>query len=378
MKIHLQFYKLLVPGQLLVVAMLLSLAAVGQQDKFQLLDAEIREIVKNTKAVGVSVALIENYELVWAKGFGVTEIGTSDSITTETLFQAASISKSVTALGIMKKVQEGKLSLNDNVDDRLTSWHVPTNNDTRSSVVTIKQLLSHTGGVANSVYHLPGYSEGDELPTVIDCLNGTMPARNEPVKIVALPGTQFSYSNCGYWILEALLEDLEGSEFERIMADEILAPTGMLNSTFESVPSGNQFTAVAAGHLDKNKLIKGKYYRIRPQSNGGLWSTATDLARFLILMQKSRRGDVNDFINKENAVLMTTPVMGSYALGFSTEVRGTGVKFFGHDGHNMGYICSMTGSLDNGFGVVIMTNSENGWKAVNKIKKLVGRRFWGF
>lgn len=203
MKIHLQFYKLLVPGQLLVVAMLLSLAAVGQQDKFQLLDAEIREIVKNTKAVGVSVALIENYELVWAKGFGVTEIGTSDSITTETLFQAASISKSVTALGIMKKVQEGKLSLNDNVDDRLTSWHVPTNNDTRSSVVTIKQLLSHTGGVANSVYHLPGYSEGDELPTVIDCLNGTMPARNEPVKIVALPGAQFSYSNCGYWILEA-------------------------------------------------------------------------------------------------------------------------------------------------------------------------------
>jgi hypothetical protein len=77
-------------------------------------------------------------------------------------------------------------------------------------------------------------------------------------------------------------------------------------------------------------------------------------------------------------LLMTTPVMATYGLGFSNEIRGTGVKFFGHDGHNLGYICSMIGSHDKGFGVVIMTNSENGWKAVNKIKKLVGRKFWGF
>ncbi|NBP71013.1 MAG: class A beta-lactamase-related serine hydrolase [Cytophagia bacterium] len=376
-KMNLPIKRLLTTGQLLALMMLFSQSAIGQ-DKLQSLEIEIRKIVKDTKAVGVSVALISNYELVWAKGFGVTEIGTSDSVTTQTLFQAASISKPVTALAIVKKIQEGKLFLNDNVDDRLTSWRVPKNNYTSSSAVTVKHLLSHTGGVANSYYHIPGYLETDQLPTIIDCLNGRMPAQNDPVKITATPGTQFSYSNCGYWILEALLEDLEKRTFEDLVADEILFPIGMANSTFESAPSNLKFKSIAAGHLDKNKLIDGKYYRIRPQSSGGLWCTPTDLAKFLILIQKSMKGDAIDIINKEYATLMTTPVMGSYGLGFSNEVRGTGVRFFGHDGHNLGYICSMIGSLDKGFGVVIMTNSENGWKAVNKIKKLVGRQFWGF
>jgi CubicO group peptidase (beta-lactamase class C family) len=364
-------------AQILVLTILFCEPTVGQ-DKFQSLELGIQKIVKDTKAVGVSVALINNYEVAWAKGFGVTETGTKDSITTQTIFQAASISKPVTALAIMKKVHEGKISLNENIDDQLTSWHIPKNNYTNSSAVTVKHLLSHTGGVANSFYYIPGYKEEDRLPNIVECLKGMKPAQNDPVKIIAIPGTQFSYSNCGYWILEALLDDLEGKEFERIMTDEILLPIGMVSSTFESVPSSLQFKSIAAGHLDKNKFIEGKYYRVRPQSSGGLWSTPTDLAKFLILIQKSRKGDVNDFINKDYAILMTTPVMGSYGLGFTNEVRGTGVRFFGHDGHNMGYICSMIGSLDKGFGVVIMTNSENGWKAVNKIKKLVGRKFWGF
>lgn len=258
----------------------------------------------------------------------------------------------------------------------MTSWQIPKNEYTSSSALTVKHLLSHTGGVDNS-YTL-GYREGDRLPKIVECLNGTKPAQNDEVKITATPGAQFSYSNCGYWILEALLEDLEKKEFQRLITDEILLPVGMVNSTFESVPSSIQFKSIAAGHLDKNQLIEGNYYRVRPQSSGGLWSTPTDLAKFLILIQKSRNGELNDIINKDYAVLMTTPVMGSYGLGFTNEVRGTGVRFFGHDGHNMGYICSMIGSFDKGFGVVIMTNSENGWKAVNKVKKLVGRKYWGF
>jgi len=367
--------RLLTTGQLLAVLTLFCYPTIAQ-DKCQSLEDDIRKIVKDTKAVGVSVALIDNYELIWAKGFGVIEVGTDDSVTTQTLFQAASISKSVTALAIMKKVQEGKISLYENVDDRLFSWHIPKNNFTNSSGVTVNHLLSHTGGVGNS-YNL-GYQETDRLPNIVECLNGVKPAQNDPVNIVTTPGAQFAYSNCGYWILEALLEDVEKKGFETLMWDEILMPIGMANSSFESVPSNLRFKSIAAGHLGKNKLIEGNYYRVRPQSSGGLWSTPTDLARLLILIQKSRKGYVNDIINKDYATLMTTPVMGSYGLGFSNEVRGTGVKFFGHDGHNMGYICSMLGSLDDGFGVVIMTNSENGWKAVNKIKKIVGRKFWGF
>jgi CubicO group peptidase (beta-lactamase class C family) len=377
-KMSIPIKRLLTVSLVVGLTALFCQSAIGQDKNFQSLEAEIQKIVKDTKAVGVSVALINNYEVVWAKGFGVTELETSDSVTSQTLFQAASISKSITALAVMKKVQEGKIFLNDNVNDQLTSWHIRQNNYTISSPVTVKHLLSHTGGVANSHYYIPGYQEADQLPSIVESLNGAKPAQNNPVEVIATPGTQFSYSNCGYWILEALLEDVEKKEFERIAVDEILLPIGMVNSTFATAPSSLQFESISSGHLDKNIPIEGKYYRIRPQSSGGLWSTPTDLAKFLIVIQKSRKGELNDIITKDYAMLMTTPVIGSYGLGFSTEVRGTGVRFFGHDGHNVGYICSMIGSLDKGFGVVIMTNSENGWKAVNKIKKLVGRKFWGF
>lgn len=346
-------------------------------DKLRELSFGINEILKTTKAVGVSVALIDDYEIIWAKGFGVTEVGTNDSVTTETLFQAASISKSVTALAVMKKVQDGKISLTGNVNDQLKSWQIPENNLTQQSPVTVKRLLSHTGGVAKSSYY-PGYKLGDPLPTVLQNLNGTKPAQNDPVTIVSIPGSMFSYSNCGYWILEALLEDVEMQGFEKILSTEILQPLRMMHTTTSASPPKDKFRSIATGHLKKNIPIESKYYIVRPLSAGGMWSTPTDLANFLIEVQKSRKGLSNRIIDKANAVLMTTSVMSQYGLGFSNVVRGTGVSFFGHDGHNVGYICSMIASLDAGFGVVIMTNSENGWNAVNKIKKTVGRTFWGF
>ena len=151
----------------------------------------------------------------------------------------------------------------------------------------------------------------------------------------------------------------------------------MTSSTFEARLPNAQYNSVSSGHLSKNKIIAHKYYNCVPTSAGGLWSTSTDIAKFLIEMQLSLNGQSNKIIDQSNSVLMVTPVKG-YGLGFSREVRGTGVKFFGHDGHNVGYVSSMLGSLENGFGVVILTNSENGWKAVNRIKKLVGREFWGF
>lgn len=370
--------KLLIFTGLLFHATLLRSQSSIDQNEFKALSKEIDKIVSDTKVVGVSVAVIHNYEVVWAKGFGVTSVGSNDSVTTQTLFQAASISKSITALTVMKKVKDGKISLTGNVDDQLISWHIPKSNFTDQSSVTVKQLLSHTAGVANSFYYVPGYKEGNKLPNIIECLNGTKPAENDPVKIVNTPGSKFAYSNCGYWILEVLLQDVEKEEFEEIVNTEIFFPLEMTNSTFKSSPQNTMFKSVAIGHLKNNIPIDGKYYIVRPLSSGGMWSTPTDLAKFLVEMQKSRNGSSNRIIDKDNAVLMTKPVMAHYGLGFSNEIRGTGVKFFGHDGHNMGYVCSMIGSLDHGFGIVVMTNSENGWKAVNKIKKIVGRKFWGF
>jgi CubicO group peptidase (beta-lactamase class C family) len=362
-------------GQFLIL-MPLHCQPTMEQDKFKSLSNEIKKIIKDTKTVGVSVALIDNYKIVWAKGFGITEVGTNDSVTTETLFQAASISKSITAMAVMRKVQEKSISLTENIDKQLTSWHIPDNNFTNKSPITVKQLLSHTAGVSNTQF--PGYHTNEKLPTIVQALNGESPAQNEKVKITFSPGSLYSYSNCGYWILALLLEDVEKKKFEKIIEEEIFTPLNMKNSTFDNHLPNQEYKSIASGHLSQNNLIDQKYYIYQPSSSGGLWSTPIDIAKFLIEMELSSKGQSNQIINEENTKLMLKPVMGQYALGFTNEIRGTGVKFFGHDGHSIGFVSSMIGSLNDGFGLVIMTNSENGWKAVNKIKKLVGRKFWGF
>ena len=365
---------LLIIGQLIALTSLYGQSTI-EHGKFESLSDEIKKIIRDTKTVGVSVAIIDNYQVVWAKGFGVTEINTQDSVTHETLFQVASITKSITAMAVMKKIQDGSISLTDDVDKQLISWHIPDNNFAREFPVTVKGLLSHTAGVSSSQF--PGYHQNEKLPTIVQALNGETPAQNERVKILSKPGSIFSYSNCGYWILAQLLEDVEKKQFEKIIQDDVLIPLEMTSTTFENRLPNERFKSVAFGHLSENKVIEQKYYIYEPTSAGGLWSTPNDIAKFLIEMQHSLNGQSNKIIDKKNSDLMITPVQG-YALGFSREVRGTGVNFFGHDGHNVGYISSMLASTDKGFGVVILTNSENGWKAINKIKKLVGRKFWGF
>jgi CubicO group peptidase (beta-lactamase class C family) len=276
----------------------------------------------------------------------------------------------------MKEVQDGAISLTEDIDSQLMSWHIPANEFTKQAPINVKQLLSHTSGVSNEEF--PPYQINEHLPTIVQALNGEKPSKNEPVTVVQYPGKLFSYSPGGYSILELLLRDTENKEIGEIVESKIFEPLQMHNSTFDYHLPNEKFELIASGHLQDNKVIDEKYFILQPLSFGGLWSTPTDLAKFLIEIQLSLKGRSNLILNRENTALMLKPVIGSYGLGFSTERRGNGVSFFGHDGHNYGYISSMIGSLDKGFGVVIMTNSENGWKAVNKIKKIVGRKFWGF
>lgn len=346
-----------------------------EQKKYDELELEIGRIIQKTKVVGVSVAIVDNYEVAWVRAFGLTEIGTNDSVTIETLFQAASITKSIIAMTVMKEYQDGNLDIDRDVNNYLERWKMPVHSN---SFITLKQLLSHTSGVANMVF--PVYEKGEKIPTVTEALDGKAPSKNRSVTVANAPG-QYLYSSAGYAVIQQVLEDLKNQGLETIVGENVFSHLDMNRSTFlDSLPN-EKFKSIASGHLDDNKVISGKYYILRPLSFGSLWTTPHDLAKFLIEMQLSLEGRSNKILYKENARLMLNPTTtwkGNYGLGFSKEVRGTGVKFFGHDGHNYGYICSMIGSVEGGFGLVIMTNSENGWKAVNQVKKLVGRKLWGF
>jgi len=119
---------------------------------------------------GVSVAVVENHQLAWARGFGLREAGTEDWVSATTLFQAASISKPIAATGVLRLVESGALDLDRPVNDYLSSWQVPDNALTAQEAVTLRQLISH--GAGTTVWGFPGYERGDVLPTVPQILDG--------------------------------------------------------------------------------------------------------------------------------------------------------------------------------------------------------------
>jgi CubicO group peptidase (beta-lactamase class C family) len=179
---------------------------------------------------GVSIAVIHNGEIEWARGFGVVQLGGA-SVTVETLFQAGSISKPVSAMAALRLVQEGKLSLDSDVNQALTSWKIPPSATAPGAVVTLRELLTHTAGL--TVQGFPGYAAGAPVPTLVQILNGEKPANTAPIRLEATPGSRWKYSGGGYTVMQQLLLDVSRQPFPALVHDTILVPISMTRSTYE-------------------------------------------------------------------------------------------------------------------------------------------------
>src|SRR5262249_52896144 len=151
---------------------------------------------------GLSIACIHNGTVEWTQAFGVVRVGGAP-VTPDTLFQAGSISKSLTALAVLRLVEQGKLNLDTDVSQYLRSWKIPTNNFTKQKKVTLRELLSHTAGATIHGFH--GYTAGQTVPTLVQVLNGEKPANSAPVTIDFVPGTNFRYAGGGYAIVQQIL-----------------------------------------------------------------------------------------------------------------------------------------------------------------------------
>jgi hypothetical protein len=166
------------------------------------LQLTLQKLMELYRVPGISVAVIDNFEIAWAKGYGVTELGTSNPVTTHTLFQSGSVSKPVAAAGALFLVQQGKLVLDEDVNHKLITWHVPENEFTQKQKVTLRRILSHTAGL--TVHGFPGYDIDEPVPTVVQVLNGEPPANTEPVRVDTVPGTKWRYSGGGTVIAQQL------------------------------------------------------------------------------------------------------------------------------------------------------------------------------
>src|SRR5579871_2129636 len=207
---------------------------------------------------GISIAVIEDYEIAWTRGYGVKEAGKSDAVTTETLFQAGSISKPVAAMAALHLVEAGKLDLDEDVNTYLTSWKVPPNADWQPRI-TLRQLLSHTAGL--TIHGFPGYLPTRPIPTVPQLLDGEPPANTGAVRVNAVPGTQFRYSGGGTTIVQLMLMDVLGKPFPQIMRKLVLDPLQMHHSTYEQPlpPSRAEFAATEIGRASCRKECRSRW-----------------------------------------------------------------------------------------------------------------------
>jgi CubicO group peptidase (beta-lactamase class C family) len=323
------------------------------------------------KTPGVSVAVINDGAIEWAKGYGVTETGTATPVTPHTLLQAASISKPVAALAALRLVEQGKLSLDEDVNAKLASWKVPENDFTKTEKVTLRRLLSHSAGL--TVHGFGGYAADAPVPTLVQVLDGAKPANSDAVRVDVVPGKIWRYSGGGYTVAQQLMMDVAGRPFPDLMAELVLKPVGMIDSTYEQPLPEARRGAAAGGHTSDGKLLPGRAHTYPEMAAAGLWTTPTDLAKFLLEIERARLGK-SAVLSQALAIEMTTAQKPGYGLGLSLDGFGKTASF-GHGGSNEGFKCQMAAFFEGGRGAVIMTNGDQGAFLAGEILRAVAREY---
>ena len=317
----------------------------------------IEERMKQWKVPGLSVAVVKDFKVEWARTYGVKDIETKEPVTTETLFQAGSISKPVAAMVALKRVQEGKIILDEDINNKLVTWKLPDNEFTAKKKVTLANLLSHTGGT--TVHGFPGYAVDEKIPTLPQVLDGTEPANTAAVRVDMEPGTKFRYSGGGTTIAQLAIMDIEKKPYPQIAKETVLGPLNMTNSTYSQPLPDDWRKKAASGHRGSGALVDGKIHVYPEMAAAGLWTTPTDLAKFGIEVQLSYAGKSNKVLPKTLIEKMVTPFMEQVGLGFFIDKRGNSV-YFGHDGADEGFRAMMLMHREKGYGAVVMVNSDNG------------------
>ena len=323
----------------------------------------------------LSVAVVQDYRLHWARAWGVADESSGAPADANTLFQAASISKPVSAMAVLRAVQEGRFGLGDDINSILRSWRLVDDVELLAETpVTPRMLLSMTAGTTVSGF--PGYKPGAELPTVPEVLGRKgeeTPANTEPVVVGWQPGTRYEYSGGGSTILQLALSDAMAKPFEKLLQETVLDPLGMTRSCFcQPLPEALHGNAARAGgsvtDAGEDDAAPRTPWHVYPELYAaGLWTTPTDLAKFLIEVQLSLEGRSNRILTTEfTRKMVTAGGVGHYALGFTTGADtphrpappGEAARFFGHTGGNWGFRGNLVGSLEGGNGYVILASSS--------------------
>ncbi|HEX3800059.1 MAG TPA: serine hydrolase domain-containing protein [Verrucomicrobiae bacterium] len=321
---------------------------------------------------GLSLAVVGEGKIAQTLCFGFTDQTGKSPVSASTLFQAASVSKCLAALAALRLVDQGQLSLDADVNSKLQSWKIPANQFLKQEQVTLRRLLCHNAGI--TVHGFSGYVAGLPIPTLEQIFNGTPPANNPAIRVDAIPGANPRYSGGGYVVLQQLLMDVLDRPFPELMQSLVLHPLGMSSSTFDQPLHPSLLSNAATGHSQSGKPILGGAHLYPEMAAAGLWTTPSDLARFVIGVQQSFTAQSDSILSLKIAREMLTPQAARFGLGPTIVGNGNTLQFL-HSGRNAGFDAVLVASVETGKGVVIMINANADPKALNSILKVVINEF---
>lgn len=314
---------------------------------------------------GLSMAFVDQGQIAWTRSYGYANLQTGEEVTPATVFAGASFSKPLTAMAALSLVEAGVLNLDAAVNPRLQGWTVPDNELTVTEAVTLRRLLAHRAGIANDLWS--SYLPGEPTPTIAQALAGEPPSIDPATRVISVPGSAESYSNPGYSIIQKLLEDVTGTGFDQILEARVLKPNGMHDTSFRQPMPTSLKQRRATGYSDD---LQPYPYRLFPfKAAGGVWTTASDMARFM--------GSVLSALEGQETVLsqsMAEQVVSRNRerLAFSKIFAGQDQDvIFRHYGSNQGFTCYMLGSVNNKQAVVLMSNSDNGFELLDYVARAV-------
>lgn len=320
-------------------------------------DYNILDRMKQFQVKGLSIAVVHNYQVVWAKGYGWADESEQKPVTANTLFEPGSISKSLNAVGVLKLVQDHKLDLHTDINTYLSSWKFPYDSLAKDKKITLAHLLSHSAGL--SVHGFPGYDRKATIPSLPQVLDGVAPANTPAVRSEFEPGLKFQYSGGGTTISQLIVKDVTKQPYDQFMYETVLKPIGMVNSFYSQPPPENKIPLCATGYYGDGSAVPNKFHVYPEQAAAGLWMTPGDLCQYIIETQLAYQGKSAKVLNTEMTKLRLTPYVDpAAALGVFIENRDS-TLYFQHSAGNEGFCGIYYGSLEGGNGVAVFINSEN-------------------
>ncbi|HEX4167109.1 MAG TPA: serine hydrolase [Bryobacteraceae bacterium] len=335
----------------------------GEPQQCQTLSKRMAEL----HVPGVSIAVVHNGAIEWARGYGVKELG-GGPVTPETVFQAGSISKPIATLAALRLVQDGKLSLDSDVNAVLTSWKIPPSPAAPGAVVTLRELLTHTAGF--TVHGFPGYAANAPVPTLVQVLNGEPPANTPAIRLESVPGSKWNYSGGGFTVMQQVVLDVAKERFPKLLQDTVLVPIGMTHSTYQQPLPSELRPQAAMPYTAEGVAVAGGPHTYPEMAAAGLWTTPSDLARYIIEVQQSLEGRANHVLSQKLTQQMVTPGKGDWGLGL--QIGGSASKpYFTHGGVNEGYESLFAAYEHDGDGAVVMTNAQGGSRLASEVMSSV-------